>query len=153
MVIRSVTAHFTQVTHELTIGIDGSGSTSPSAGTRTYAEGIVVSIKATPDDGWQFVSWSGDVTDANSANTTITINADKTVTAHFSQVTQETVTPVPPTPTNPAPSPSPPTSSTPPPSPPTGEPQTIDWRIPVVVVCVVVVIALGALAFTRLRRR
>ena len=150
---KSVIAHFSKVIHELAVSIDGQGSTTPAAGKHTYAKGTVVSIEATPDDGWQFVSWSGDVADVNSANTTITIDANKSVTARFSQVTQETVTPVPPTPTNPTPSPSPPTFSIPSPSQPPGEPQSIDWRIPLVVVWGGVVIALVVLVFMRLMRR
>jgi hypothetical protein len=36
-----------------------------------------------PERGWQFVSWAGGVTEPNSANTTVTMDIDKTVTAIF----------------------------------------------------------------------
>jgi uncharacterized repeat protein (TIGR02543 family) len=46
----------------------------------------VVSISAAPSAGWQFVNWSGDVADTNSANTTVIINSNKTITANFSRI-------------------------------------------------------------------
>lgn len=62
----------------------GSGSTTPSViGTHTYDEGTVVAISATPATGYHFDHWSGDVADPNSASTTVTMDADKTVTANF----------------------------------------------------------------------
>jgi hypothetical protein len=48
--------------------------------------GTVVNLTATPDDGYRFVEWQGDVgTIANvkAANTTITMNSDYTITAWF----------------------------------------------------------------------
>jgi uncharacterized repeat protein (TIGR02543 family) len=44
----------------------------------------VVSIKATPADGWRFEGWTGDVADPDSPNTSVTVDSDKTVTARFS---------------------------------------------------------------------
>ncbi len=49
----------------------------------TYAEGTVVNISATPNPGYVFDHWTGDVADPNSASTTVTMDADKTVTANF----------------------------------------------------------------------
>jgi len=43
----------------------------------------VVDISATPASGYQFVDWTGDVVDPNSVSTTVTMDADKTVTANF----------------------------------------------------------------------
>ena len=42
------------VYHDLTIVVDGSGSTSPSAGTHTYEEGTEVQVDATASSGWTF---------------------------------------------------------------------------------------------------
>ena len=61
----------------------GGGTTSPAAGAHTYPEGQVVTITATPSAGYVFDHWTGDVADANSASTTVTMDADKTVTAYF----------------------------------------------------------------------
>jgi len=46
----------------------------------------VVSIASTPDSGWQFDSWTGDVADPDSASTTVAIKSDKTITVNFSQI-------------------------------------------------------------------
>lgn len=75
------------IEHDLTIAVDGNGSTTPSVGSHTYGEGSVVSITAEPDSGWNFVNWTGDVADADSASTTVTMDADKSVTAHFTKQT------------------------------------------------------------------
>ena len=82
---KSITANFSQIMHTLTMQISGSGSTTPTVGTHDYGEGEVVSITATPDSGWQFDSWSGDVTDPDSVTTTLTTDSDKIVTANFSK--------------------------------------------------------------------
>ena len=85
---KSITANFSRIMHTLTIQISGGGSTTPTVGTHDYGEGEVVSITATPDSGWQFDSWSGDVTDPGSVTTTLTTDSDKIVTANFSQASQ-----------------------------------------------------------------
>jgi hypothetical protein len=84
---KTVTANFIQLpTHILTMAVNGNGSSSPAVGDHSYVEGTVVNVSATPDAGWRFVSWTGDVADPNSATTAIILNYDKTVTANFSQV-------------------------------------------------------------------
>ncbi|MDD4986154.1 MAG: hypothetical protein PHQ43_10275, partial [Dehalococcoidales bacterium] len=62
------------------------GSTKPVPGTHDYREGDVVTIIAITGEGWRFDGWSGDVTDSESAVTTVTVSSDKAVTANFSQV-------------------------------------------------------------------
>ena len=47
-----------------------------------FSPGAQVQLEATPDSGWSFSSWSGDVTDSTNL-TTITMNSDKNVTATF----------------------------------------------------------------------
>ena len=69
----------------LTMAVNGSGSTDPAAGTHIYPLGSTVNITATPAAGWRFVNWSGDVHDISSANTTVVLDNNKTVTAIFSQ--------------------------------------------------------------------
>ena len=87
---KTVTAHFVllPVTYDLTMAVDpaGSGATDPAAGVHTYSEGEVVAITATPNAGYQFDHWTGDVADPNAASTTVTMDGDKTVTAHFSLI-------------------------------------------------------------------
>jgi len=81
---KSITASFSQVIYTLTMEVSGSGSTTPTGGTHEYIKGTVVSITATPDSGWQFDGWTGNITAPGSATTTLTMDSDKTVTAKFS---------------------------------------------------------------------
>ncbi|MFC2022585.1 fibronectin type III domain-containing protein [Chloroflexota bacterium] len=96
---KTVTANFTLATsgqtYNLTIAVSppGRGTTSPPTGTLKYTEGQVVPISATPTSGWQFDSWTGDVANPNSASTTATMDADKTVTANFTQTGTVDTTP------------------------------------------------------------
>jgi len=80
---KRIIANFSQMM-TLTMAVSGTGSTNPAPGTYDYREGTVVSIEATTDTGWQFDSWTGDVSDTSSAVTTVTMDSDKTITANFS---------------------------------------------------------------------
>jgi hypothetical protein len=74
------------VTYDLTIVSATGGSTNPAAGIHSYAQGTEVNLVATPDDGYRFVGWTGDVGTiaiANAASTTITMNDDYSITAEF----------------------------------------------------------------------
>jgi uncharacterized repeat protein (TIGR02543 family) len=51
----------------------------------TYDEGTVVTLTASADSGWQFDNWSGDLSGTQNP-ATITMNADKNVTALFSEI-------------------------------------------------------------------
>jgi hypothetical protein len=83
---KTVTANFSQISYTLSMEVDGNGSTTPAVGDHTYLDGTVVNITATPDSGWEFDSWSGDVADPDDATTTVTMDSDKTVTANFVEV-------------------------------------------------------------------
>jgi len=61
----------------------GGGSINPGSG--VYDEGASITLTATPAAGYRFVRWSGDAS-GNVTPTTITMNADKTVTATFIKV-------------------------------------------------------------------
>ena len=84
-VYQEVIAYFTNILHDLNVESSGQGSTS-LVGTQTYGEGSQVEITATPDKGWRFDGWSGDVANPTAETTTVTIDADKTVTANFSWI-------------------------------------------------------------------
>ena len=73
------------VTHDLTMDAAplSGGTISPAVGSHTYSEGAVVDVTATPNTGYHFDNWTGGVADPNAAATTVTMDADKTVTAHF----------------------------------------------------------------------
>jgi hypothetical protein len=67
----------------LTIQINGNGTTSPEAGEIYNIIGTVIDITAIPEVGWKFINWTGDVVSSNSDSTTVTMDADKTITANF----------------------------------------------------------------------
>src|SRR5665648_434341 len=77
----------TPSTHTLTMAVNptGGGTTNPAVGANPgYAANQVVSISATPVTGYHFVNWTGDdVANSNLASTTVTMDANKTVTANF----------------------------------------------------------------------
>ena len=69
--------------YTLSMWVVGEGSTSPVVGTHIYSAGTVVNIIATPSPGcYSFTGWGGSIT-GNINPTTITMDADKTVTASF----------------------------------------------------------------------
>jgi len=65
------------------------GTTDPLPGDHVIDQDSVVDISAIPNSGYEFVSWTGDVSDPNSDSTTVTMNTDKTVTANFSMIPVE----------------------------------------------------------------
>ncbi len=85
---KNVTATFSQLPvpdYTLTVNTVGQGSVTLDPPGGTYPEGTVVTLTATPDSGWKFDNWSGDLSGSTNP-TTITMDSDKTVTANFSEV-------------------------------------------------------------------
>jgi uncharacterized repeat protein (TIGR02543 family) len=92
---KSVTANFTVIppcSYTLSVNIIPLTYAPPAPGTvtinpqkNTYCAGDQVTLKATPNSGWTFSSWSGGA--SGSANpTTITMNGNKSVTANFTVI-------------------------------------------------------------------
>jgi hypothetical protein len=88
----SVKANFEAIPptqYSLTISSTTGGSViTPGEGTFAYYEGTVVILAATPDIGYEFVYWSGDVgtiASASAASTTITMDGSYSVKANFSR--------------------------------------------------------------------
>jgi hypothetical protein len=81
--------------YDLTVARTTGGTvTQPGVGTFTYNTGTVVNLLAEADEGYQFVNWAGDVDmvdDVNSADTTITMNADYSITANFALSEEVTI--------------------------------------------------------------
>jgi len=76
------------VRHSLSISSTEGGSvTEPGEGTfPLYSEGRVVDLVATPDAGYHFVEWTGNVdtiADVEDATTTITMYGTYVITADF----------------------------------------------------------------------
>ncbi|MGA2670724.1 MAG: hypothetical protein ABSF21_04845 [Dehalococcoidia bacterium] len=72
--------------YTLTMSSTAGGSVTPAVGAHNYSAGTVVNLTATADSGYRFVNWTGggaDIGNATAATTTITMNADHTVSANF----------------------------------------------------------------------
>ena len=73
--------------NSLTISTTSGGSvTEPGQGTFVYEHGNTIDLVAQPDEDYEFVKWTGDVAaiaDANSAETSITMNDSYSITANF----------------------------------------------------------------------
>jgi uncharacterized repeat protein (TIGR02543 family) len=75
------------VQHKLTTSSNEGGEVStPGEDTFTYNEGTTVDLVATPETGYQFVKWTGDVdtiANVNAVVTTITMDGDYSILANF----------------------------------------------------------------------
>ena len=80
----TTTTTVTQFTLAVTAA-EGGGVSSTGG---TYDDGTSVSITATPTEGYEFVGWNG--TDMSSSTITITLTANTTIEALFSQVSTTT---------------------------------------------------------------
>jgi hypothetical protein len=82
----SITAEFAPA-YDLIISSSAGGSvTTPGEGTFTYGAGTVVDLRASADEGYDFVDWTGDVGTIDWVtyrSTTITMDSDKSITANF----------------------------------------------------------------------
>jgi len=79
----SITAHFEELDeYDLTINIEGEGSTDPEEGTHTYYDGEEVTVEAIPAEGWYFDQWTGDY-EGTDEEITVTMDEDKSLTAWF----------------------------------------------------------------------
>jgi len=83
----TIQAHFDYVDYTLTVNITGTGSVSKTPDQGSYHYGDIITLTATPDEGWVFKEWIGDVAEPLLANTTVTIDSDKTITAAFEETT------------------------------------------------------------------
>jgi uncharacterized repeat protein (TIGR02543 family) len=70
--------------YSLTVNTAGSGSVAKVLDQATYNSGSSVLLTATPVAGWSFAGWSGDLTGTTNP-VTVTMDANKTITATFTQ--------------------------------------------------------------------
>ena len=84
----SIKANFVAI-HDLAITSTAGGSVStPGEGIFTYDEGTVVDLVATPNSGYHFISWAGDVgtiASVTMGSTIITMNGDYVIVADFEE--------------------------------------------------------------------
>jgi uncharacterized repeat protein (TIGR02543 family) len=78
---KSITANFA-AQYTLTIAASAGGTTDPAPGTYTYNAREQVTITATPESGYVFSGWSGDITSADNP-VTVTMDSSKSMAAHF----------------------------------------------------------------------
>lgn len=75
--------------YQLTVSSTAGGSVAtPGEDTFNYEPGTIVELVATPDDGYEFDAWTGDTGDianASSPSTNITMNGDYAITASFKE--------------------------------------------------------------------
>ena len=84
----SIMANFVAVCDLITSSTAGGLITIPGEGSFNYDRGTVVNLVATPDAGYRFLNWTGDVDDianVDNATTTITMNRDCSLTANFEE--------------------------------------------------------------------
>jgi uncharacterized repeat protein (TIGR02543 family) len=86
----SITAIFEAITEYTVSIINSEGGTVSSEG-GTFFEGFQFSITATPNEGYEFLGWENN--DSISPSLTITITSNITLTAIFSQISDETNSP------------------------------------------------------------
>ena len=77
-------------TYTLTTTTTGSGTITRNPNQGSYDEGASVTLTANPASGWEFSSWSGDLSGSTNPETLV-MNSAKSVTANFT----ETITPPP----------------------------------------------------------
>jgi len=87
-----VTAEFAMppIRYNLNVGTTAGGSVvAPGEGTFSNERGTVVELVAEPEEGYQFVNWTGDVetvADVDSPSTTVSIDGDYYIRANFAAV-------------------------------------------------------------------
>ena len=87
---KNITANFTLNTYTLNVtALNGTVVKNPNLA--AYNSGATVQLTATPSPGYTFTSWSGDATGSDNP-LTVTMNADKNITANFTATAP--VTPV-----------------------------------------------------------
>ena len=84
---KTVIANFSKKTFELNITIEGQGKVSKrlikSGSKNDYSFGSIVEILASPENGWTFIEWQGDIENNTTNPVHINIDSEKNITAIF----------------------------------------------------------------------
>ena len=84
---KTVIANFSKKTFELNITIEGQGKVSKrlikSGSKNDYNYGSIVEILASPENGWTFIEWQGDIENNTTNPVHINIDSEKNITAIF----------------------------------------------------------------------
>lgn len=88
----TITAIFKKKQYDLEVIINGGGSVTEEVLVQgiksTYNSGTSVKLIATADEGWSFVSWSGDM-ESTELEITVSVNSAKSITANFARLNYE----------------------------------------------------------------
>lgn len=79
--------------YTITTAVTGLGTIALNPAGGTYNEGTTVTLTATPAGGYQFSNWSGGITGTNNP-VTVSMNANLSVTANFTQTQNDCTNPV-----------------------------------------------------------
>ena len=75
------------IRYDLSVSSTAGGSVAvPGEGTFTYREGTVVTLQATPNEGYAFQAWTGDtggIAELTSTSATLTMDSDHSIVANF----------------------------------------------------------------------
>ena len=82
---QEVTAHFAIKTYDLSVDEDGQGEVEIDPDEDEYDHSTYVNLEAIPEEGWEFVEWTGDYGGEDEV-ITITMDEDKEVTAVFEEI-------------------------------------------------------------------
>jgi hypothetical protein len=72
-------------TLSLVVDEGGAINVDPQSDNNQYASGTMVTLTATPNDGWSFERWEGNVNDTTQNSTTVRMDRDQSVKAVFVQ--------------------------------------------------------------------
>jgi uncharacterized repeat protein (TIGR02543 family) len=81
---KTLVAEFAFTGYTLNTSTSGSGTVTKSPNQATYSNNAVVTLTATPSNGWTFVGWSGDLA-GNTNPVAVTLNSNRNITALFTQ--------------------------------------------------------------------
>ena len=84
----TITNIVTPKQYTITTAVAGSGSVTLNPAGGTYTEGTQVTLTAVPANGYKFSSWSGAVSDTVNP-VTVTVNANKSITANFTPTSNQ----------------------------------------------------------------
>lgn len=84
---KQVTALFVKREYPLAVNVEGGGTYSErviQSKSTDYPHGTLVELEAHPDEGWEFVSWSGDVS-STEQSIEVEVNGQTNLTLEFTQ--------------------------------------------------------------------
>lgn len=82
---KAITAVFEPIEYALNLSTEGNGSVTASPDQESYSFNEEVVLSAEPDNGWEFIGWSGDL-EGDENPITVRMSEDKSLTATFDEL-------------------------------------------------------------------